>query len=620
MLFTTDAKRIWVGDGTTAGGVDPFAVDPYGDVYNVRLYGAAGDGVANDTAAIQAAIDAAAAAGGGDVIVPNGDYLENELALKSGVRIVGQGGARFIKLPGTFSDTNNAINISGSVSATASNASANVSVGASSIAVVDGSLFSSGDWCLVRDNTWAQAGVAGRNQEIVRVSSVATNTVNFKSATIGAYLTSDTAELVKITPVVGASVAGIEIVVPTGTNTGGGVYANVTALCSVENCKISGANDNASIQFDRSANVRIFGNTLFDGQSITTSGYGYAIIVGESSHNVHISGNHQENMRESAASNRARAVTFTENSSQSCEDTHFNTHGSWCDGVVISNNTSCGSRYAYDVGFGTHKRGDLNVSIIGNTIKDTRFHGISVFSPVGLEGTNISIIGNNISGFGRTTASSDGVRITRANNVIVSGNNIDGQSLTNAAYSILVEESSDVVISGNLIHDNTNGYGITLTDCTNTDVIGNSAHDISSFNYRTTGTNTGCSFRGNVADDTTVSLSSCVVAGNSWQATGTSMATATADDTTPSVLGLTHLLVPSNTGATAITQLDDSVAGQQVTIILTNASNPSTIADSATILTAGNAAWGGSIDDTITLFTVNGGASAVWREISRSAN
>jgi hypothetical protein len=79
-------------------------------------------------------------------------------------------------------------------------------------------------------------------------------------------------------------------------------------------------------------------------------------------------------------------------------------------------------------------------------------------------------------------------------------------------------------------------------------------------------------------------------------------------------------LIPSNTGATAITQLDDSVAGQQVTIVLTNATNPSTIADSATILTAGNAAWGGSIDDTITLFTANGGASAVWREICRSAN
>jgi hypothetical protein len=51
--------------------------------------------------------------------------------------------------------------------------------------------------------------------------------------------------------------------------------------------------------------------------------------------------------------------------------------------------------------------------------------------------------------------------------------------------------------------------------------------------------------------------------------------TAAADDATPSVRMATHLLIPSNTGATAITQLDDSVAGQQVTIVLTNATNPS---------------------------------------------
>ena len=105
-----------------------------------------------------------------------------------------------------------------------------------------------------------------------------------------------------------------------------------------------------------------------------------------------------------------------------------------------------------------------------------------------------------------------------------------------------------------------------------------------------------------------------------WSAWANRILTATNGDTSPTVLGASHLLIPSNTGATAITQLDDSFPGQQVTIVLTSATNPSTIADSATILTAGNAAWGGSIDDTITLFTANGGGSAVWREISRSAN
>lgn len=49
--------------------------DTGGQVFNVKAYGAVGDGVTDDTAAIQAAINACAAAGGGVVFVPTGTYL-----------------------------------------------------------------------------------------------------------------------------------------------------------------------------------------------------------------------------------------------------------------------------------------------------------------------------------------------------------------------------------------------------------------------------------------------------------------------------------------------------------------------------------------------------------------
>jgi polygalacturonase len=54
-------------------------------IFNVRNYGAVGDGETKDTAAIQAAIDAAAAAGGGEVRVPAGRYVTGTLYLKSHV-------------------------------------------------------------------------------------------------------------------------------------------------------------------------------------------------------------------------------------------------------------------------------------------------------------------------------------------------------------------------------------------------------------------------------------------------------------------------------------------------------------------------------------------------------
>ena len=44
-------------------------------VWNVRDYGAKGDGAAKDTAAVQRAVDAASAAGGGEVLLPKGTYL-----------------------------------------------------------------------------------------------------------------------------------------------------------------------------------------------------------------------------------------------------------------------------------------------------------------------------------------------------------------------------------------------------------------------------------------------------------------------------------------------------------------------------------------------------------------
>ena len=53
--------------------------------YNVRNFGAKGDGVAKDTVAVQRAIDAASSAGGGEVLLPAGTYLCGSVFLKSGV-------------------------------------------------------------------------------------------------------------------------------------------------------------------------------------------------------------------------------------------------------------------------------------------------------------------------------------------------------------------------------------------------------------------------------------------------------------------------------------------------------------------------------------------------------
>jgi len=71
-------------------------VDGLSDVRNVKDFGAVGDGVTDDTAAFQAAIDDLPDAGG-VVSIPPGTYMVGNLQLKSGTNLVGCGRATVLK-------------------------------------------------------------------------------------------------------------------------------------------------------------------------------------------------------------------------------------------------------------------------------------------------------------------------------------------------------------------------------------------------------------------------------------------------------------------------------------------------------------------------------------------
>jgi polygalacturonase len=67
-------------------GPDAAAAQP--KAFNVRDYGARGDGRTLDTAAINRAVEACAAAGGGRVVLPPGRYLSGTVYLKSNVELM----------------------------------------------------------------------------------------------------------------------------------------------------------------------------------------------------------------------------------------------------------------------------------------------------------------------------------------------------------------------------------------------------------------------------------------------------------------------------------------------------------------------------------------------------
>jgi polygalacturonase len=77
------------------------------DVFNIKDYGATGNGITLDSKAINAAIEAAAKVGGGTVYIPAGDYLSGSIRLKNNISLYLEQGSTIIAVsddPGTAYD------------------------------------------------------------------------------------------------------------------------------------------------------------------------------------------------------------------------------------------------------------------------------------------------------------------------------------------------------------------------------------------------------------------------------------------------------------------------------------------------------------------------------------
>lgn len=176
---------------------------------SVTDFGAAGTGLVGDTTAIQAAIDAVGAAGGGTVFFPEGAYLMSATVTVAydNIRLLGEGPRRsyWTKADSAafkYLQVNSASADSDGLNLTQANLlAANVAFGASTVSLSagKGANFTAGTYAMMASNTTIPgSGVSNRQAEFVFIFSKAGDTLTLGRPLRYSYTTAANAQLYNI--------------------------------------------------------------------------------------------------------------------------------------------------------------------------------------------------------------------------------------------------------------------------------------------------------------------------------------------------------------------------------------------------------------------------------------
>lgn len=483
---------------------------------NILLDSADNTGVVDATTIINSAITTLNSAGGGVLWLPEGTYLALDIVLKSNVSVVGLGNVTIQKNGGI--DETHCMYGYGTLG-TGTALTANCLEGTLSCAVTSASGFTEGGYAILRTSEYVD-GSSGRRQEVVRITDITSLTITFDRPVVDTYNTASTAELVPLTPLENVTVSNMKFVstVTGDGNVGGHIDIKYGVHVSIQDNQFFNAGGDACVRFITGYKSSVTRNKFYDGQNMTSGGYGYGIEFDEATLFCDVSFNYSSNIREHTFTNRTRYCTFTNNTMAGHYDTGFNTHGAGVSHCTVKNNivngTTIGAGIA--VGFSTHTGGDSFMDIEGNAVSDTASNGISVNAPSGQKNSNIRVVNNRVWNYGLVSATSHGIYCNYSDYSEIMNNTVQGVT-NNAANGIYAKDSIEVFINGNRVRDIPNGYGITVDNLTDGVVTNNRITDISSYNIRCLNSSTSTICAHNDADDTTnLFLSGVSQRRNSW--------------------------------------------------------------------------------------------------------
>ena len=236
---------------------------------SVKDFGAVGDGVADDTAAIQAAVNAAK-----NIIVPTGTYkITADINLTSNQTIECQAdvvfdvssaptGTRVFYAAGSFGSTYSL--------------TADANVGATTLTLTSGDAanFAADDWIQIYSNTIYDPGfAAGKIGEIVQIASVVSGTITLKSPLDGGnYTTAQSAVIRKATFVENISVIGGQFIgSSTSTVLHVAVRFDIAYNCSIYKSRAKFCNGNS---FNIRDSLFCIASDIYVEDALATTGYG----------------------------------------------------------------------------------------------------------------------------------------------------------------------------------------------------------------------------------------------------------------------------------------------------------------------------------------------------------
>lgn len=581
---------------------------------NVRDYGAVGDGVTDDTVAIQAAIDVVEVAGTGSVLfIPPGTFIADGLIIEGSMKIRGSGTLKH-KAPATNSlllcnDTNedgcvvdiDGITFDGNRVARAAAAEAFVTTRAEvyvAMATVQ-----------LKINNCIFTGMFTR--AIRFFGSLRLTNCRFEDG--AAYDGTHTTHYVYGIPYLADQIKGSYVIIQGNSFVGADVTTPANYMNNPTGVFITKGRDDADADaFFES--VVISGNT-FEGcgcsspagnvtGAIDTYNGAEKIVISDNVIRKHsfagikaqavdrctITGNviSEGAVNAASLSPLLYGIIVEEKPRAGVTDERYD--------VVISNNVIDNAVYV-----GIYSKCDNSIvsnNIVKNVVQDALGIGILVI------GKNHIIDGNVVLEYEQT-----GIQVGTGSSNIKVSNNLLNNTTYAGANTILFSGADKVTITGNHIQCN-GGSAIRTLGLSDIILIEGNFIDAAAYGIdirEIDGGNTAIVIGQNrYTNIATMNVNDNTIDGLAMRVTGT------LDNTgTPSVSGLEHWFTG---GTTAITDFDNGVTGQ---IIIVIAEHSLTITDGTNIFLSGSANWAMTATDTLTLICK---ADGLWYEISRSDN